>query len=182
MAFTGVCRCGSVERMGTDRKRWRLAVVLLCLATTGCAGGGFVACPAIGYISTVRISLLGNIADVREVRLCDPDGNCSVTQAELQSQGDGPLTVIEPGQLDQDPPTPEPSQVPAPLYIATHDGGNDWSVQMPFGVPEEAVVTAYRADGSIAGETSAELEWRRVGGSEQCGGPMEAGPIEVAVG
>ncbi|SFN76561.1 hypothetical protein SAMN05216219_2019 [Mycetocola miduiensis] len=52
--------------MGTDRRqRWWLgAVALLGLATTGCTGGGFVACPAIGYISTVRISLTGNAADV----------------------------------------------------------------------------------------------------------------------
>ena len=170
----------------TSRRRRRLSWgAVLCLALTGCTGsfGGFgFACPAIGYISLVHIELVGNADEVIDVRLCDHDGNCSALATDPRPVEDAALDVIDPDQLGEQPveSSPEPTRVEV-IYFATKENGASWSVNMPFGVPDDVVVTAYRADGSVAGETSSALEWKRVGGSAQCGGPMEAGPVEVDI-
>jgi hypothetical protein len=184
------------------------------------------ACPAIGYSSTVRITVVGGAnadadggddadaeagsdadgADIVEVQLCDDDGVCSITAEELATSAgeDPPLSVVEPGEILEtgemlepggilegvqptadptaDPiadPTTNPSAEPFPSYIARSDGRGAWSVSVINGTPVDVVVTAYRSDGSIAGETTAHLNWKRVGGTEACGGPMEAGPVEL---
>jgi hypothetical protein len=158
--------------------------MLAALIATGCTGGGpgGTVCPAIGYFSTVRVTLVGNADDVTEVRLCDAEGNCSSLEG-APAVDEVPLVVVEPGELGENVEEPELSSTPvATLYRARHDGGSSWSVWMPTSVPEDdVVVTARLADGSVVGETTVALEWRRIGGSEQCGGPTEAGPIDVVV-
>ena len=177
--------------MSAHRTRRRLAVglaALLCALVTGCTGGFpfEFACPAIGYVSTVRVELVGNAEDVAEVRLCDGDGdgdgNCSAPAAEPRME-DAPLVVIEPDDLDElvTEPSPVPTREEVP-YFATKNDENSWSMDVLSGLPSDVVVTAYRADGSVAGETSSTLEWVRVGGSEQCGGPMETSPVEIILG
>ncbi|RLQ81381.1 hypothetical protein D9V28_13555 [Mycetocola zhadangensis] len=192
---------------GQARARRLISAAVLCLALTGCGGGGGFggfgfACPAVGYISSVKIELGGNADDVVEVRLCDDDGTCSAPRLDLTPVEEAPLEVIEPDQLAEqlaeqqakspaeqqvDPrteqqvePSPMPTRVEV-LYFATKVNDNSWSVEMPFGVPDDVVVTAYRVDGMVAGETSLTLDWKRVGGSAQCGGPMEAGPVEIDI-
>ncbi|MFU8945785.1 hypothetical protein ACLRGF_03540 [Mycetocola zhadangensis] len=195
-----------------------LAAVCGLLLTVMLVGCGIFppgrACPAIGYSSTVRITVVGGAnadadggddadaeagsdadgADIVEVQLCDDDGVCSITAEELATSAgeDPPLSVVEPGEILEgvqptadptaDPiadPTTNPSAEPFPSYIARSDGRGAWSVSVINGTPVDVVVTAYRSDGSIAGETTAHLNWKRVGGTEACGGPMEAGPVEL---
>lgn len=154
---------------------------------TGCAGAvpfGF-ACPAIGYISTVRVELVGSaedVADVADVRLCDNEGNCSAPVNEPRAE-DAPLIVIEPEDFDEilAEPSPLPTREEV-SFLAMEDDENSWSIHVLAGSPRDVVVTAHWADGSVAGETSSTLEWVRVGGSAQCGGPMEAGPVEIVIG
>ena len=43
-------------------------------------------------------------------------------------------------------------------------------------------VRALSAAGEVLAEQHFDLEWRRVGGSERCGGPHEAGPLLLPVG
>lgn len=43
--------------------------------------------------------------------------------------------------------------------------------------PGEVTARALSADGEILASTETGLEWTRVGGSEQCGGPMRATSI-----
>jgi hypothetical protein len=149
-------------------RRGGLAVgALLCVFLTGCVFGEFGrVCTTIGYISTLRVELVGDVSDVVSVRLCDADDVCSVTEAESSS-----------------PTSPSPSTSAAPesvpQYVVRHDGGRTWTVEMPFGVPDDVVISVLRSDGSIAGENHAALDWKRVGGSEECGGPLEAGPITL---
>jgi hypothetical protein len=47
-------------------------------------------------------------------------------------------------------------------------------VLIGMSAPESAVVTVSAADGRRLAEVRPELDWVRVGGSAECGGPMEA--------
>ncbi|MCP2031842.1 hypothetical protein L1277_001940 [Okibacterium sp. HSC-33S16] len=182
-------------------KRGGLAVgVLLCILVTGCGFGGFgTVCTAIGYINTVKIELVGDVSDVGSVRLCDGDDVCSATDDELAVLSeDEPLVSVQPDDVSELPGSPaSPSRSPVPSlppstsgspstspelmtpYIVRHAGGADWVVEMPFGSPDEVTISVLRLDGSSVGEVVTDLEWKRVGGTEQCGGPMEAGPVTV---
>ena len=51
--------------------------------------------------------------------------------------------------------------------------GRSAGLSVDMAAPESVVVTVLGADGSDLAEVSADLEWHRVGGSEECGGPME---------
>lgn len=47
--------------------------------------------------------------------------------------------------------------------------------------PENVTVRALDTAGEVLTEEEFALEWRRVGGSEECGGPGEAGPVTLVV-
>ncbi|WP_162924909.1 hypothetical protein [Mycetocola zhujimingii] len=212
--------------MRTHRLGLLLLASVLCVAVAGCGwiGGWGGVCPAIGYISEVRVVLVGDAGSVDEVRLCDEVGVCSAVEAEVLIGEDEPLTLMGPDQLSEQPtpveiqpeeemldsvpfevnsgnvvpgptlePAPEspgatpgatPSGAPVeiPPYLARSESENVWVITMMAGRPDEVTVTAYRLDGSVAGESSSvALEWKRVGGSEQCGGPTETDPVTVVV-
>jgi hypothetical protein len=126
------------------------------LTLVGCdAGGPPAACPAIGWSNTVTVELAGDwpAVDGGSVRLaCSSPCGCYV-------------------RLDEDPAPVV--QVPLPL-------GRSPSVE--FGLlmttPASAVVTVLGADGAVLAEVDTDLDWVRVGGSEECGGPHEA-TVEV---
>ena len=220
--------------MKTHRGALLVLAAGLCVGVTGC---GWISpwgtvCPAIGYVSQVRVLLTGDVASVTEVVLCDAAGECSVVESEWAEVADAPLRVItpdelgpdelgveptvpaesdqlraeaiEPDQIGVEPIDPNPSDphqvgsgpsdpnqlgtepaVPPPVeippYLARADGRSAWAITVMGELPKDVTVTAYRADESIAGESTAVLVWERVGGSEQCGGPMEAEPVIVAV-
>ena len=68
------------------------------------------------------------------------------------------------------PPTPQRSPVNSGT-TQEHDGNAaPWSVHGPR---EALVVTVQRADGTVT-EQTVRPDWVRVGGSAECGGPVEA--------
>lgn len=123
-------------------------------------GAGCVpACPTTGYFSTFEIVLEGSdAAEAERVALCTELG-CSVPVSET---------------------TPAPAA--GPLYTLTELGGERWRIDFIAGAPEEATIAVFAEDGTELGRSTTRLEWRRVGGSEECGGPREAGPVVVDVG
>lgn len=40
---------------------------------------------------------------------------------------------------------------------------------------------AVSAEGEVLAKRDFALEWRRVGGTEECGGPQEAGPVSLDI-
>ncbi|MGY1738846.1 hypothetical protein [Geodermatophilus sp. SYSU D00684] len=129
-------------------------VLLAAGLAAGCAAGsggpGEVACPAIGWVNAVRVELTGDWpgpapASVRVV--CEP--SCG--------------QVVRP---DRDPE--QRREVTAPLT------GTTAGVPTDMQTPDAATVTVLAADARALAEVDADLDWVRVGGSEECGGPMAA--------
>ncbi|MGY1832959.1 hypothetical protein ACI8AA_21305 [Geodermatophilus sp. SYSU D01180] len=129
-------------------------VLLAAGLAAGCAAGsggpGEVVCPAIGWVNAVRVQLTGDWpgpapASVRVV--CEP--SCG--------------QVVRP---DRDPESRR--EVTAPLT------GTTAGVPTETETPDAATVTVLAADGGTLAEVGADLDWVRVGGSEECGGPMAA--------
>ncbi|MFB6611897.1 hypothetical protein ACFCVO_16330 [Agromyces sp. NPDC056379] len=65
------------------------------------------------------------------------------------------------------------------ISSVTELDGSRWQVDFPTGAPSEVTVEAFTADGARLGSTTTALDWRRVGGTEECGGPREAGPVVI---
>ncbi|WP_369137928.1 hypothetical protein [Modestobacter versicolor] len=122
-----------------------LAVVLTALTW----GHGSVACPAIGWGSSVRVELAGDWSaqPVGAVELvCSP--SCEL-----------PLVLDE--------VTGEPASLQAgaePLV---------WPVLLGE-QPGSAVATVRATDGTVLARAASALDFQRVGGTEECGGPLEA--------
>lgn len=154
---------------------WRIlgyiaALIVAGLQVTACDFP--VACPAIGYVSTITVNLEGHIKEVDEVRLCTDQG-CSVP---APSAGTLPMKSIAPDYS----PTPEASQ-PRPPFFATQTDADTWVFSLGVGLPEQVTVRAVAIDGTVLAEQDSELVWTRVGGSEQCGGPMATPPITLRI-
>ncbi|MHA7221565.1 hypothetical protein ACX80S_04460 [Arthrobacter sp. RHLT1-20] len=54
-------------------------------------------------------------------------------------------------------------------------------LQLAVGARARVTVRALASDGNLLAERTLELGWTRVGGSEACGGPATAGPINLTV-
>ena len=52
-------------------------------------------------------------------------------------------------------------------------GDGRWVVTLGMTVPESLTLRARASDGSVLAETEITPDWRRVGGTERCGGPHE---------
>jgi hypothetical protein len=81
-------------------------------------------------------------------------------------------------------PTTAPTQFPETgggPYLATALNDGRWRVEFGMSAPAEVTIEAFAADGRTLGRTVSELDWRRVGGSEECGGPGQADPITLEV-
>jgi hypothetical protein len=121
-----------------------LAVALLSL--TGCAGGPQAGCPAVAYLPTLVVRLAGDWPTAQQGSL---SVTCSTPCTRFQMSGNG-----QTGHL-----TGALTGMTTRLQMETMPGSLTITVRGPQGP-----VTEVRAD----------LTWRRVGGSEECGGPMEA--------
>lgn len=148
------------SKAGVRRRLCLLALsVFVAVGGTACvAGVPPTACPAIGYSSTLKVVLTGTPpSDIAHVEVCAEDG------------------------CDADAMTRSPSPT-APIYTVTEVDSEHWEVVFFSGVPSAVTVAAFSADWNTLGEATSELEWRRVGGTEACGGPQEAGPIVIQLG
>lgn len=116
------------------------------LSLTGCAGGPTVACPAVAYLPTLVVRLAGDWPTAQQGSL---SVTCSTRCTRFRMSGNG-----QTGHL-----TGALTGMTTRLQTATMPGSLTITVCGPRGP-----VTEVRAD----------LTWRRVGGSAECGGPMEA--------
>lgn len=131
-----------------------LLPIVLCSALAGCSLS--TACPAIGWVNSLTVTLEGDVEGVDAVELC-ADELCSRPEGSQQAtEGSAPFT-------------------------ASARGDADWSIQIGMQMPETVTVRALSADGGVLAETRANLEWERVGGSERCGGPQETDPVALQV-
>lgn len=69
---------------------------------------------------------------------------------------------------------------PGTLYSHREDK-DTWVFTLNSGTPPEVTVKAIAADGTVIAEKDQGLVWTRVGGTEQCGGPITTPPIQFAV-
>jgi hypothetical protein len=126
--------------------------VAAALAFSACSAGATTVCPAIGWSNTLTVGLADDWPDV-------PGGSVTV---ECSSR----CTV--PGAAgDQD-------RLSIPL------AGRSTLVPFDMTSPRSAVLIVLDADGRELAEVDADLDWRRVGGSEDCGGPSVASVVVPA--
>lgn len=125
----------------------RAAVVLAAVAlATGCNAGPSTACPAIGWGSRLVVELGDGWPGAGAVRLECPSW-CGLA---VDPVDDGPDAVTV--QLT----------------------GSTAYVPFMMAAPEDVIVTVLAADGTVLSTAEVELDWVRVGGSAECGGPTEA--------
>lgn len=79
--------------------------------------------------------------------------------------------------------TPKGTTAPdePPYYVAYPSGAGSWMVDVLMSAPGTADVRAFDAEGVVLGEVSTTLTWVRVGGSAECGGPMQTDPVVLPV-
>jgi len=155
------------------RSNWgvfRSAVVLMVagLQLTAC-GGTDVVCPAVGWVSTITVRLEGDLTAVDDVQLCTPEG-CSVPDVAAP-QPASPKSAVPSSPVDPSPPT-------AP-FSATQTAVNSWSFTVRGQLPGEVKTRVLAQDGALLAERQYQREWTRVGGSDECGGPMTTQPITL---
>jgi hypothetical protein len=126
--------------------------VATALALTACSAGASTACPAIGWSNTLRVVLAGGWPEVDGGSLAL---ECSSRCGMHGREGD-------------------PEELSVPLT------GGSTVVQLDMTAPDSVVVTVLGADGAELAEVAADLDWRRVGGSEECGGPHAASVVVPA--
>jgi hypothetical protein len=140
------------------------------MPTTGCS---INACPAIGYVSTLTVNIEGNGDAVSDVTVCDGTG-CSAPEPTAATP------VPEKTVATEFTPGPQPTLTFAPFYGRREDG-NTWVFTVNSDSPSKVTVRALAADGMVLAEQEHNLVWTRVGGTEQCGGPVTTPPILLSV-
>lgn len=123
------------------------ALVVVALLVSRLSGGAEV-CPAIGYADLLEVVLTGDTEEVHHLQV--RDGGSEVWQPPL--------------------PTGPDAQEPA---VATSREGDTWSFSL-FLQTNPVGLRALDETGTVLTETEKSVDWVRVGGSEACGGPMEA--------
>ena len=127
--------------------------VAAALAFSACAAGVSTVCPAIGWSNTLTVGLDSGWPPV--------DGGTLVVECSSRCG-----LVLDPA----DPP----DEVTVPLT------GRSTVVQLDMTLPDSAVLTILGPDGTELAELDADLDWRRVGGSEDCGGLSVASVVVPA--
>jgi hypothetical protein len=128
-----------------------------------------VICPAVGWVSTVTVRLEGDVTAVNEVELCTAEG-CSVPDRTSQPPATPKSAVPNP------PVDPSP---PMPPFLSARTAVNSWVFTVRGQLPDEVTARVLARDGTLLARQASRLEWTRVGGSEECGGPMTTQPITL---
>ncbi|MCC9068037.1 hypothetical protein [Arthrobacter cryoconiti] len=150
--------------------------LLASLALEGCATP--VMCPAIGWINTIDVNLTGNVADIASLELC-VDGVCAASSTVQQI----PVESLRRATLVPTGPASAPTgltTVPLNFSINRIDQ-RTWRASMSMAAPATLTLRALSSAHNVLVEREIALEWRRMGGSEQCGGPSEVGPITLDI-
>ncbi|MDT0168896.1 hypothetical protein [Pseudarthrobacter sp. BRE9] len=155
-----------------------LGTGLLLAATLGTVGCSFV-CPASGYASIITVNVEGNAAAVDEVQMCSDQG-CSQRLPDYAPAI--PMKTVQPGVPGSDTPTPFIPATPPAAFLGTRTDIDTWAFSISQAdLPEHVTVRALGADKAVLAEQRNDLVWTRVGGSEQCGGPVTTPPIILRV-
>lgn len=143
-------------------------VAVLAATLTGCMTD---ACPAIGWSNSLTVELTGDASPVDVVEVCAEDVCSNQVQ---RAPDDGFTTEVPPstGGVSEDR---EPKELS--LYSASRVDDDTWAIGFMMQAPTAVTVRALTADGTVLAEEDFALEWKRVGGSERCGGPGRAGPV-----
>lgn len=128
--------------------------IALCSSFDGCSPP--VACPAIGWINSVTVTLEGDVKSVDLVELC-ADGMCS------RPRGSQPAAE---------------NTIP---FIASAKSDTVWKITIGMRAPKTVSLRALSTDGRVLAKKEANLDWRRVGGTKRCGGPEKADPVTLRV-
>ena len=162
--------------MGKIRVFGLAVTLLVSMVAAGCAGGGPVACRAIGWVNTVSVELTGDAGAVTTVEVCS-DGVCSSGPLQLQSEEPMVVATLDPHDLG----VSSPSTVSPWTFSVAREDERTWRISTDMATPDSLTVRAVSATGEVLAEQDADLTWRRVGGSAKCGGPGEAGPITLDI-
>jgi hypothetical protein len=120
------------------------------LLFSACAANGTTVCPAIGWSNTLTVGLADGWPDVAGGTLTvECSSRCGLMLGSTEAA----------------------DQVTVPLT------GRSTVVQLDMTTPDSAVLTVLGTDGTALGGLDADLDWRRVGGSEECGGPSAASVV-----
>jgi hypothetical protein len=158
------------------------AVALLGILTSGTAACSTPnVCPAIGWSNSATVILDGEVEAVHVVEFCD-EGSCSVLPSEAPR---GSMKSLSPAPgPTAGAPVPTATAAPPQIhrqYIGRKVDGRTWQFSALMSSPERVTVRALSANGEVLAERDVDLEWKRIGGSAECGGPATAGPINLAV-
>ena len=145
----------------------------LAVAVVPSAGCTINACPAIGYIRTLTVNIEGNVAAVSDVTVCNETG-CSQPEPTVASPA--PLKSV----VTEFSPEPQPT-VTYPPFHSRREDQDTWVFTVSYGDPAKVTVRALAADGTVLANQEHDLVWTSVGGTEQCGGPVTAPPIQLLV-
>jgi hypothetical protein len=115
-------------------------------------------CTTIGYPSTARITLAEPRDDV-DLEVCAGEG-CEPGP----SPGDAAAEPVRSGA---------PANEDSGIYALRGDGSTGWTADFS-GTEDEMGYRLLGADGAAIAEGGVRVEWVRVGGTEECGGPQEA--------
>ena len=152
------------------RTRVRLVAILaLSTSMAGCSTDGGDDCLAVGWASKVSIELTGDTGDVEAIELLCDGSPCQ----------DGTVERLK-GLENPNKPTPVPTADVTDANVTQVDG-DTWTTSFMLDVPDRATVRAIASNGEVLAERDVIFDWKRVGGSELCGGPMEAEPITLDI-
>lgn len=150
------------------RRRIHLGAAVLGLAAVplldGCSNI-VEACPAVGWANTVDVEFVGGaetIASIDTVEVCG-GGSCWWAPRPWAT------------------PTTPPGSTEAYEGPTVEVTPTRWTLRLDMESPESLTVTARTSDGTVVGTTESKVEWTRVGGTANCGGPEHAGPLELGV-
>lgn len=156
----------------------RIAVALLGIfAVSGCTSSGV--CPAIAWFNTVEVNLIGNADAVASFELCTDDVCAASTSVLLGPEEPLSLSTrdFQLGSPGPQAASPSTTAIPQMLFSSTRIDAQTWSISIDMAAPETLTFRALSSSGDVLAERAFELDWQRVGGSEECGGPSVAGPV-----
>ncbi|MGF0118682.1 hypothetical protein ACQFYA_20515 [Promicromonospora sp. Marseille-Q5078] len=122
-----------------------IVVLAVLAATVGSRVIAPQACPAIGYSSLLAVTMTGETLEVDLVQVRDSDR--------------------------WQPPAPGSEDATAPSLMTSRDG-DTWTFTLVY-PPNPIALRALDDAGDVIARTEVDVHWVRVGGTAECGGPME---------